>query len=551
MKSYFMSLITIPAYIEQTCAGPVRLKYLQIRILKCDDPNFSVPHRMSRKTEAAKQIRKGRKMMNFLRKKAQKRHDKLKYRSKLGRPIKYVELYSQDGKEEACHVPGCRYVTSDSDLLAGHYRGKHLGDRRPYKCVVPNCGKEYTEFRRLSIHRAMHKGWFQFSCEHCGRNFTRKDTKEMHILRSHSKTPPNFPCHLCSRSFIHEKLCTAHIRAVHGPKTHKCPFENCEYASTTKSALHSHQKACHSDSFPQVKEDNAMCAECGATFKRLYALNAHMTRKHGNLPIEQLKPVSCSYEGCKFRCESNFKLTRHVDRAHENTERTINCTFPNCRRFYKSKEGLKKHIERKHGATSPPPPPPRKFMCTTCGKALHSMKALKDHIAVRHKTGNKNDFRCPRCNVGFAIQKYVDRHMKRFPTCQPKELRPDAVSCDICHKYCSNMAGLKRHMLLLHAPDEQKAWGCDKCGKAFPIRMYLTRHLRESKSCGLHSEHSQINTTASYLGNETERQAELESQQQQITAPKSSIMESLDPAHPRRKICPDIYYTVCTIDQYI
>jgi hypothetical protein len=44
------------------------------------------------------------------------------------------------------------------------------------------------------------------------------------------------------------------------------------------------------------------------------------------------------------------------------------------------------------------------------------------------------------------------------------------------------MNSLGRHMQLIHNPEE-KPWACEACPRTFSIKMYLTRHLRESPYC--------------------------------------------------------------------
>jgi len=111
------------------------------------------------------------------------------------------------------------------------------------------------------------------------------------------------------------------------------------------------------------------------------------------------------------------------------------------------------------------------FVCVECGKIFRYKNSLKHHEKTIHGEIEKQ-FSCTDCGRSFSSISALNVHLL---THQEKEI------CVECGKAVRDM---KRHIAIMHTPDEEQPFRCNDCGKGF-MRLsmlkhhQLTNHLKE------------------------------------------------------------------------
>ena len=97
--------------------------------------------------------------------------------------------------------------------------------------------------KRKSIykhHQEKHVG-IKFTCQECGKEFTRKGSITSHTKSVHLGI--KFQCQLCGYQATKKSNLTAHHREIHIGIKHTC--QECRHQFTTKSDLTRHKKSVH------------------------------------------------------------------------------------------------------------------------------------------------------------------------------------------------------------------------------------------------------------------------------------------------------------------
>ncbi|XP_055586794.1 zinc finger protein 181-like [Uranotaenia lowii] len=125
----------------------------------------------------------------------------------------------------------------------------------------------------------------------------------------------------------------------------------------------------------------------------------------------------------------------------------------------------KSKVKKKPGERKVRKPYEKYFVCTICGKTLHS--ATKESHMNQHS--GVQPYTCPHegCGVKFYAKAHRNRHISRFHN---KKI------CDICGCSVLNSAGRMRDHMMHHATTEE-AVACGICGKKFWTENYLRRHM--------------------------------------------------------------------------
>ncbi|WAR17162.1 ZN836-like protein [Mya arenaria] len=230
------------------------------------------------------------------------------------------------------------------------------------------------------------------------------------------------------------------------------------------------------------KRDN-VCVFCGKEFGQPSWLRRHMMIHTGH------KPYKCDICGKAFTLKGNVKQHRlthfkpspsdGIDLEAEIYDTTgaggkvpkgvvLTCAY--CGKLFRDRHQLTAHV-RSHTGEKP-------FKCTVCGKGFTQKSNMKSHYVVHMKESDalkilrarpKNHF-CEICTKEFQSPAHLRMHLRTHTGERP-------YACNICDKRfiqkTKSKRGRKRsdmYNVIVHQ--------CHFCGKAFPGRVPLERHVR-------------------------------------------------------------------------
>ncbi|GAB0087643.1 Protein suppressor of hairy wing [Sergentomyia squamirostris] len=310
----------------------------------------------------------------------------------------------------ACNL--CKASCPTQEVLDMHMEAHKTG--KPFSCQ--KCGKEFTRKYHLERHLA-HTGCehgrpkVELPCEVCGKVFSRIDNLREHLrahmgqnnrrkdyqcphcekafyglsllnihIRTHTGERP-FPCDLCPKAFPSNGALRKHRRMHTGEKPYEC--KTCSARFSAKETLNRHMKI-HTGDRPHK------CNICGNSFIQATQLRAHMfhhTGEHG---------FQCQY--CKKAFNRKARLVSHIKYTHEG-QKPFECA--ECGRTYLRKEELVRHMDMHNGV--------KNYICETCDKKFSSRSALNTHLNIHQPMDPST---CVECGKVFIRVDCLLRHMK-------------------------------------------------------------------------------------------------------------------------------------------
>lgn len=118
--------------------------------------------------------------------------------------------------------------------------------------------------------------------------------------------------------------------------------------------------------------------------------------------------------------------------------------------------------------------------------------------AIHQKLDECDMFKCPHCERLFKMKYYLNRHIKSFHMNIKKEEKRSkgkpridgedifkeklaGLNCPYCNKFLTSKHSLNDHIRVRHEYiNFSERFLCDICGKDFPLKYYLLRHIRAS-----------------------------------------------------------------------
>nr|CAH7733939.1 unnamed protein product [Callosobruchus chinensis] len=122
-----------------------------------------------------------------------------------------IVKYERDKTESDCNNED----DAEYDGKEPHSKGKKM-----FLCNF--CGKNYTRKNGLDRHILSHTGVKPFECKECGKRYITKDTLKTHIL-THTGIKP-FKCQLCGKNFIQSSHLSYHMKRHQGERPFVCTY---------------------------------------------------------------------------------------------------------------------------------------------------------------------------------------------------------------------------------------------------------------------------------------------------------------------------------------
>lgn len=301
-------------------------------------------------------------------------HCSMKYKT-----FKAFSNHMYDEHDEAnplrCQFPGCNNRFKNERKLKAH-KNRHEAEESmredgQYYCRV--CEKLCLTKDLLIAHLLTHNQCF--SCDYCGKFFSRRALAEKHILQHvygrQKVEKKKVLCELCSQMIQSDRM-KRHIYAFHSnAKNYKCNEcgKEFKYANSLKDHLDIHQNT------PRYK-----CSYCSRLFFNSTNYKNHLLR-HTN-------PDKFKCDVCEERFVNAKSLSQHMQRKHDDDKpkEELHCPYEDCDKFYFIEANLKSHIRRVHN--SPRPNIPQN--CSECKFTANSTKNLQRHMWRVHKVKQRN-----------------------------------------------------------------------------------------------------------------------------------------------------------------
>jgi len=163
--------------------------------------------------------------------------------------------------EDGLVCQDCGKIFSTRCSARQHWRNVHSGVKL-YHCQL--CGKEFSRKEVYEAHLLSHSGEKSFMCSECGKTFNRKHVRDIHE-RIHKKDL-RYSCKDCDKVFINNYQLTNHMRVHSGEKPFICNI--CEKRFTQKHHLVTHMRV-HTGTKPY------QCSSCKNWFKYLSTKRNH------------------------------------------------------------------------------------------------------------------------------------------------------------------------------------------------------------------------------------------------------------------------------------
>ncbi|KAM5145840.1 uncharacterized protein ACMZJ9_013156 [Mantella aurantiaca] len=179
-------------------------------------------------------------------------------------------------KQWLCKQCGkCLYSKSGLD----RHQLIHIRDRL---VPCPQCGKCFAKQSNFEMHLRLHAGEELYPCTLCEKLFPSKSACERHI-RAHTMERPH-ACPQCGKRFLYNGCLIKHMRVHTGEKPFVCDLCGRRFAQS--SSLNSHRRL-HEDEKPFV------CTECQKCFSKKFNYEMHMKIHAKERLIEQLARLKC------------------------------------------------------------------------------------------------------------------------------------------------------------------------------------------------------------------------------------------------------------------
>ena len=385
----------------------------------------------------------------------------------------------------------CVFYSEKNKTVKKHSTKKHGKKFLAYKCRA--CGKKTANFKNFTDHLNSHNCNTETkkssnaekaeTCEICSIEFTSKLHYKKHNLEKHQsgkqkccsycdykhtswanlkyhidcKHPehgePKHFCEQCSKGFIYESSCKLHISIKHNSERSqtKSPNELIPKLDKDKRYTNSERKL--------------FCELCRIDFSSLQILKAHDFEKH---QLGKLK--CCCY--CDFKNASWDYLKKHIDANHpEHAPKIHLCD--QCGEGFMFEASCKIHKREKH----------LKHICTICEIEYSTLRSYKEHLILKHKTGNEvPNLVCEICAFSTPSKVKLNKHIRVTHRVDKHK------QCPHCEYRTPHNQKLHVHIDGKHPDHGKKKFFCDHCTRSYIFEASLKKHLENLRTMSIQAE---------------------------------------------------------------
>ena len=398
-----------------------------------------------------------------------------------------------EGHDQVNQCPHCEKKFTRKISLEHHVPMCMKAQTKKYhQCQL--CPAVFGKAKYLLRHMDAHTG--QHTCKRCGKNFSRKESLAIHVVKCDPLCEDNtdfdksnlFPCPLCPKVLFRQITYENHMKKHKNVSWSMC--DKCEQWFGDPATLTAHYVSC-------AGENAFTCDKCEIAFEAEGEFRKHIVEHSENYTChvctkdftrEDLVRHLCECEGAVMEelggllkcpaCEKEFRdPSEFAEHACDGHMFTYTCN--KCGLQYLFRQGYEVHTKQCNGAQEN-----AKLKCPICDLKFSTQQALTSHTFEHRESG----FECGDCGKTFTRRDYSNFHTCRRSdgSCVRIKLKsgehmvlPQLV-CHLCGKSFVNTTNLNRH-ILTHG---QKSIPCDLCGKMFTHMYAMKDHRKQVHSSG-------------------------------------------------------------------
>ena len=219
----------------------------------------------------------------------------------------------------------CRFCRKDSRFIDYSASYKHMREKRKAfetkdDETCSSCFKIFaTKYVRKKHEQEAHKERKQ-KCSICSRSFQSKISLDHHIKTYHDSSIQTFKCSVCEKILSTQQILKRHIQTVHEKETFSCEkcgkhFSRINYYNRHLREAHSIEQKLNLHYATPEFLYKFNCDQCEEKFNRCETLKRHVETIHGDNDHEH-KEYKCNF--CMKTFNRNDNKRRHETRCPEN-----------------------------------------------------------------------------------------------------------------------------------------------------------------------------------------------------------------------------------------